>query len=84
MAKSKKITVKRITDAVEYPYAISLPNAFGEFLNTLSIEHHVLESQVLIRFSNKTQLATCIKLLNKTEDAAATIIIDGITRSLNL
>ena len=80
----KKPTVKKITDAVSYPYSITLPVAFNTLLATLKISHKVMNKQVVIQFENKTQLAACLKVLNKSEDAAASIITDGVIRSLKL
>jgi len=84
MNKVKKPSIKHITEAVEYPYSIGLPRSFDTFLQSSSIDYILTNNQVMVTFQNKTQFLKSLRILNKSKDNAATIIIDGIIRSLKL
>jgi hypothetical protein len=81
---AKKVTMKQIVDLIEYPYSINLSLAFLIYLETTKLSYKNIGSTIILQFDNKTQLNSCLKVLNKSNDGAATIILDGIKRSLNL
>lgn len=79
----KPKSMKAITEAVDYPYSISLPQQFQGFLEKLNIPHNQVGHTVMMRFDNKNQLTEALRAFNKSDNPKAEIVLNGINRSLS-
>lgn len=82
MSEAKIGSIKAITEAADYPYSVSLPKPFRKFLESVSFDHMEVGSTVMVRFDNKSQLSEAISVLKKSDADEATVILNGISRSV--
>lgn len=78
----KAPTMKQITESVSYPYPISLPMQFETFLKEHDFDTTSIGNTVMVKFESKKALTEALRKLNKSDDAKAKIILDGIGRSI--
>lgn len=82
MSEAKIGTIKAITESADYPYSVSLPKPFRKFLEAANLSVTEVGSTVMVRFDNKSQLGEAISALKKSNTNEATIILQGISRSV--
>lgn len=80
--KAPSLSMKAITEAVEYPYSISLPEQFRKFLAETGLEYRNVGNTLTMKFENKTQLTEALRTLRKSKSEKAGVVLDGINRSL--
>lgn len=76
-------SMESITEAVKYPYTISLPRAFASFLTESGIDYVEVGTTVMTTFPNKTRLRDALREFKKANMKKATIILEGVGRSLS-
>ncbi len=82
-AESYKVpTMKKITESVAYPYSVSLPIQFRAFLESVGMDYYDIGSTVVVKFETKQSLTEGIRVLKKSKHEKATIIMNGIGRSI--
>ena len=79
---TKTPTMKAVTEAVEYPWSITIPPAFTTLLERINVEHTNIPYGVMARFETKTKLMSFLREMKKSKDSRSDVILDGIYRSI--
>jgi len=79
----RKPSIKYIVGNVTYPFSITLPNQFVSFCKNNKIAFTQLNNTIVLEYPNKAGLSTLIKIVNKSDNEAAKIILTAITRSIS-
>lgn len=75
-------SMKKIVETVHYPYSVSLPRPFRTFLETSGIPYTERGNMLMFTHHNKSQLLDTLRLLKNSDEQKATVIMDGIGRSI--
>lgn len=78
-----KMPMKRIVEAANYPYSVSLPSQFEKFLTESEIPFSRVGNTAMIRLETKQSLTTLLRKLNKSDDPLSSVVYSGISRSMS-
>lgn len=77
-----KLPSKRDLQQVQYPYRLGLPGTFSSLVEAVDLSYKKIGDSIVLRFVDANILHETMSRLSKLSDRRATVVLDGIKRSI--
>lgn len=77
-----KLPTKAALGRAQYPYRLGLPGGFASLIETAGLSYLRVGDTIVLRFDDANILHETLTRISKSEDRRASVIIDGVKRSI--